>query len=74
MVNWNVFVEFSPNEPVGDSKFCSPKAEVMSVGTRPYCAMTSGFSQIRILYVSPMAITSPTPSTRLIRGTTLMSR
>mgnify|MGYP002932621969 CR=1 FL=1 len=37
-------------------------------------AIRSGFSQIRILYVSPMAITSPTPSTRLIRGTTLMSR
>ena len=49
IVNWKVFGEFSPNEPVGDSKFCSPKALVMSDGTKPYCAMTSGFSQMRKL-------------------------
>ena len=74
MVYWNVLSEFSPSEPVGDSMFCSPSTAVMSDGTSPYCAITSGLSQIRMLYVSPISITSPTPSIRLICGMMLMSR
>ena len=49
IVNWKVFFEFSPKVPVGASKFCSPKTAVMSAGTKPYCAIRSGLSQIRIL-------------------------
>ena len=74
MVYWKVLSEFSPSEPVGDSMFCSPSTAVMSDGTSPYCAITSGLSQIRMLYVSPISITSPTPSMRLICGMMLMSR
>ena len=33
--------------------FCSPNTAVTSEGTSPYCAIRSGFSQIRMLYVSP---------------------
>jgi len=48
IVYWNVLSEFSPSEPVAASMFCSESTPVMSDGTRLYCAITSGLSQIRI--------------------------
>ena len=74
MVYWKTFGELSPNEPVGASRFCSASTAVMYEGYKPYCAMRSGLSQIRILYVSPSSCTSPTPWIRLISGMTFMSR
>ena len=68
------FTGFSPSCPAGDSRFCSAKAFVMSVGMTSYCAINSGFIQMRSEYVPPSSMTSPTPSTRLICGMTLMSR
>ena len=36
IVYWNTFCEFSPNWPVGASRFCSPSTAVTSDGTNPY--------------------------------------
>ena len=47
-VYWKVFSESSPSVPVGDSTFCSPSTVIISDGTSPYCAITSGFNQIRM--------------------------
>ena len=40
------------------------KAFEMSVGITSYCAISSGFIQMRSEYVPPSSMTSPTPSTR----------
>ena len=45
---WNDWLPCSPNEPGAASRFCSARAAETSEGIRPYWAITSGLSQIRI--------------------------
>ena len=49
MVYWYVSSEFSPNDPVADSMFCSASTAETSEGIRRYCPITSGFIQMRRL-------------------------
>ena len=47
MEYWYLFSDSSPNEPVAATKLCPPIAANTSFGSRPYWAITSGFSQMR---------------------------
>lgn len=48
MIYWNDWSPLSPNCPGAASMFCSANAAEMSEGINLYCAITSGFNQIRM--------------------------
>ena len=44
---WYLFSDHSPSEPVPMTKLWPSMAANTSFGVRPYCAITSGFIQMR---------------------------
>ena len=58
------FARSPPTLPAVACRFCEATAALTSATVTPRPSMRTGSSQMRIAYVSPMAVTEPTPSTR----------
>ncbi len=60
----------SPSWPTATCVFCASIADFTSAGVSAYFTSFAGSSQMRIAYLAPSSVVSPTPSMRLIGSST----